>query len=793
MLFDLRFALRQLKKRPGFTFVAVFTLALGIGAGTAIFSVLHSVLLEPLPYEDADRLVWIFETVDDGSPNLVSGGAFKDWRDRSSSFSNLAISEETRQNLTGAGPPIQVSGLRVSNEYLAALGVTPAIGRGFPEGSDLPGGNARVALLGHDFWQRQFGGEHQIVGKILSLDGVPHEVLGVLPPSALMEDGAQFLTPLVIDGHPDEWRRAGHWKHVLGRLADGATLESAQIELRGVKAQLAADYPAFKDDWSVAVVPLKEPYAGRVKPRLFLLSGSVLLVLLIACVNVSNLLLARGHARAREMAIRAALGAKKGRIVRQVLMESLVLGFLGCALGLSIALFGIDALTKLLAGQVPRLLHPEINLEILLVSVLMTCGCAFLFGLLPAMRAGRTDPSRDLKQTERGSVDASGRRSQNLLVAAEFALTLTLLVGAGLFLRSFAQMLDTDPGFDTAQKIAFDLNLPEAKHPLPSDRSRQIRELTQRLSDLPGVEAAAASSSLPLSGAGRTELIGRADTGERPDYLSITEFVAGEYFATLGIDLLRGRPLIETDQRTDAPRVAIVDRLVAQQLFGTEDAVGQRLRALGSDWQIVGVAETVRHRLTETRPQPKIYLPHSYSTRETSLIVRTSAAPAAMTRTLRHAVQSADPDQPVTNLRTLQQAFEGSVTSERTALLLLAIFAGVAVCLACVGIYGVVSYAIGLRSRELSVRAALGAQRRDIHRLVLWDGLRPAATGMIVGVLLVLAGSRWIDSLLYEISPRDPAVYAASFSLLTLLALASILLPARRAARNDPMRALRAE
>ena len=793
MLFDLRFALRQLKKRPAFTFVAVFTLALGIGAGTAIFSVLHSVLLEPLPYDDADRLVWVFETVDSGSPNLVSGGAFNDWRDGSSSFSHLAISEETRQNLTGAGSPVQVSGLRVSNEFLPALGLTPTLGRGFPDGSDRPGGNAHVVVLSHDFWQRQFGGDQKVVGKTLSLDGVPHEVLGVLRAGALMEDGAEFLTPLVIDGNPDEWFRAGHWKHVLGRLADGASLASAQTELQGIKERLESDYPAFKKHWSVAVLPLKEPFAGRVRPKLYLLSGSVLLVLLIACVNVSNLLLARGQSRAREMAIRAALGAKKARIVRQVLVESLILGLLGCALGLSFALFGIDALARLFAGQVPQLLQPQINLEILAVSVLMTFGCALLFGLLPALRAGRTDPNRDLKQTERGSVDASGRRSQNLLVAAEFALTLTLLVGAGLFLRSFAQMLDTDPGFDTARKIAFDLSLPEAKYPQPEDRYRQIEELTRRVADLPGVEAVGASTTLPLSGTGRTELVGRADSGERPDYLSITELVGGDYFAALGVDLLRGRAFAPADQQTDAPKVAVVDRLVARQVFGTEDAVGQRLRALGEEWEIIGVAEPVRHYLTETRPQPKIYLPHSYSTRETSLIVRTSASPAAMSSSLRKTVQSADPDQPVTNVRTLRQAFAGSLAAERTALFLLAIFAGVAVCLACVGIYGVVSYAVGLRSRELSIRTSLGARRRDIRALVLRDGLRPAAAGMAVGVVLVLAASRWAGSLLYEISPRDPAVYGASLALLALLALASILLPARRAARSDPMEALRVE
>lgn len=793
MLFDLRFALRQLKKSPAFTFIAVFTLALGIGAGTAIFSVLHSVLLEPLPYDDADRLVWVFETVDSGSPNLVSGGAFKDWRDASTSFSHLAISEETRQNLTGAGAPIQVSGLRVSHDYLPALGIEPRLGRGFPESSDQPGGDAQQILLSHDFWQRQFGGERDVVGETLSLDGTPHVILGVLPPGALMDDKAQFVVPLVIDGDPADWTRSGHWKHVLGRLADGVSLDSAQTELRGIKERLAADYPVFKKDWSVAVVSLKTPFASRVKPKLFLLSGSVFLVLLIACVNVSNLLLARGQSRAREMAIRAALGAKKVRIVRQVLVESLVLALAGCALGLSFALFGIDALVKLFAGQVPNLLQPELNLEILAFSVVMTCGCALLFGLLPALRAGRTDPNRDLKQTERGSVDASGRRSQNLLVAAEFALTLTLLVGAGLFLRSFAQMLHTDPGFDTAQKIAFDLTLPDGKYPEPADRFRQIEELTRRVSDLPGVEAVGASSSLPLSGQGRTELIGRADSGEGPDYLSICEFVSGDYFSALGVDLLRGRGFLPTDQDVDGPKAMVIDQRVASDLFGGIDAVGRSVRMFGDEWQVVGVAEPVRHHLAATHPQPKIYLPQAYSTRETSLIVRTSVPPTAMAGTLRETVLAADPDQPVTNVRTLGEAFAGSLASERAALLLLVAFAGVAVCLACVGIYGVVSYAVGLRSRELSIRASLGARRGDIRALVLRDGLRPASFGIAIGVLMVFAVARWAGSLLFEVSPRDPGVYVGSVLLLALLAVASILLPARRAARSDPMEALRAE
>jgi predicted permease len=790
---DVRYAFRQLRKSPGFTAVAVLTLALGIGANTAIFSVVNSVLIKPLPYPDSQQLVQVFETLPGFDRNSVSGGAFKDWRGQSSQFAHLAVLEPTRLNLTGVGSPERVSGLMVSSEFLSTLGVTPALGRGFVAGEDHVGGNNHVVLLTYPLWESHFGGDARIVGKSVSFDQVPYTVIGVLPSNALLQDDALFLVPDVIDAPGVNWERAGHWRQVIGRLLPGVNATQAQTELRGIKQRLTAEYPSFKKDWSVAVVPLQEVYAGDTRPVLFVLLGTVALVLLIACANVSNLLLARGNARSREMAIRAALGAHAWRIVRQVLAESMLLAFLGSAAGLLFATFGIRLLSSLFANTLPHVLQPKLDTNVLLFSITAACGCGLLFGIFPAWRTTAPDLNHALKETERGSASRSKKTSQSFLVVSEFAFTLILLVGAGLFLRSFVLLLQTDPGFNPRQTLAFDLSFPDAKYPKLEDRMRFIRKMTAEVAVLPGVESVGATSALPLSEDGRTEFASRADKPPQTDYVVACTFVSDDYFSAMGMPLLRGRAITEADNGTKASRVLVVDETVARDLYPNEDPIGQHLDFLGESWEIVGLIAPVRQFVLDHDPRPSVYGPQSFAPGSTSIVIRTASAPSVLVETVRKTILNADPDQPIANIRTLEQAVEKSLATRRTTLILLGLFAVVAISLACIGVYGVMSYAIGQRARELCIRTALGAQRRDIVRLVLVGGMKPSIVGIVVGLGAAFGLARFVESQLFAVKAHDPLVFMASVCLLALVAALSVYIPARRAAKVDPMVALRYE
>jgi putative ABC transport system permease protein len=683
----------MLWKKPGFTAVAVFTLALGIGANTAIFSMINSVLIESLPYPDSKQLVQIFEATPVFPRNSVSGGAFKDWREYSSKFAHLAIYEGIELNLTGGGAPERVTGLQVSSEFLSVLGVTPS---------------------------------------------------------------------------------------------------EAQAELREIKQRLTAEYSPFKKDWGVTVVPLQEVYAGDARPTLRILLGTVALVLLIACAYVSNLLLARGNARAREMAIRAALGARSWRIVRQMLVESLLLAFAGCAGGLVLAAFGVKLLTGMFTDLLPQVLRPALDVNVLLFSILVAGGCGLLFGILPALRASKPDLNRDLKESERGSLSASKKRSQSFLMVSEFAFTLVLLIGAGLFLRSFFLLLKTDPGFNPKQTLAFDLSFPKAKYPEAKDRLRFVKELNERLAALPGVESVGAVSSLPLSDGGETQMASRADKPARTDYVVGFDYVSGAYFSAMGIKLLRGRVITEADNIPTAPRVLVIDTSIARDLYPDEDPIGRSLKLLGQSWEIVGVVAPVRHRgLDDARP--RVYGAKERYHKSTSMVLRSSLPSSSLAETVRRTVLEADPDQPIANVRTLEQAIHDSLALRRATLILLGLFAVVAISLACIGVYGVMSYSVGQRARELSIRIALGAQRREIIRLILAGGMKPALIGIAAGLAATLALSSFLEKLLFEIKTHDPLVFIASTCLLGMVAVLSIYLPARRASRLDPIVALRSE
>jgi predicted permease len=790
---DFRYALRQLRTKPGFTTIAVMTLALGIGANTAIFSVVNSVLIKPLSYPDPQRLVQIFETLPGSDRNSVSGGAFKDWQEQSSKFTHLAVYEETRLNLTGSGTPERLSGLMVSSEFLSVLGVTPAVGRDFAAGEDAVGGNNRVIVLTSQLWQGHFGGDPGVVGRSVSLDQIPYTIIGVLPPNALLQDEPTFLVPDVIDAAGTNWDRSGHWRQVIGRLLPGVTVSQAQAELRGIKQRLAAEYPSFKEDWSVAVVPLQEVYTGDTRPILLMLLGTVALVLLIACANVSNLMLARGNARSREMAIRSALGAHSWQLVRQMLVESFLLAVLGCAVGLGFAVFGIQLLTGVFVDQLPHVLRPELDINVLLFSIAVAGSCGLLVGILPAWRTRKTNLNCTLKETERGSASGGKRRSQSFLVASEFAFTLMLLVGAGLLLRSFMVLLETNPGFNPKQTLAIDLSFPEVKYPKAEERFRFIENLNARVAVLPGVESEGATSALPFGDGGETEFASRADKPPRTDYLVSCNFVSGDYLGAMGMPLLRGRAINESDNHAKGSRVLVVDETVARDLYPKVDPIGQHLRLMGDTWEIVGIVAPVRQFWLDRKPLPTVYGPQSYSPTAASIIIRTTKPSLALVEAVRKTVLDADPDQPIANVRTLEEAVHKSLAPRRTTLALLSLFAAVAISLACIGIYGVVSYAIGQRARELSIRAALGAQRGDIMRLVLAGGMKPSIIGMVAGLAAALGLARFLAGQLFEVKAHDPMVFLASACMLALVAVLSVYVPARRAARVDPMVALRYE
>ena len=790
---DIRYGFRMLLKNPGFTIVAVLTLALGIGANTAIFSMINSVLIESLPYPDSQKLVQIFEAFPNYDRNSVAGGAFKDWYEHNTKFSYMAVYEYTQRNLTGDGPPQRVSGLMVSSEFLSVLGIKPILGRDFATGEDAVGGNNHIMMLTHKFWQNRYGSNPNIVGKNVLLDQVPYTIIGVLGPRALLQDDELYLIPDVIDGAGTFWGRAGHWRHVIGRMSPGVTVSEAEAELCGIKEQLNAEYPEFKRECTVNVVSLQEVYAGDARPTLVVLLGTVALVLLIACANVSNLLFARCNARTREMAIRAAIGARSWCIIRQMLVESLLLAFAGCFVGLILAISGVKLLTGMITGMVPQMLYPELDINVLLFSICIACGCSVLFGILPALRASKPDLNNDLKETERGATSGSKRRSQSLMVVSEFAFTLVLLIGAGLFLRSFVRIIETDPGFNPRQTLAFDLSFPDAKYPKGEDRFRFIKELNERIAVLPGVESVGASSSLPFSLRGRTEQVSRMDKPPRTDYVAACDWVSGDYFSAVGIQLLRGRVITEADNQDGAPRVMVIDNTVVRDLYPDKDPIGQQIRFLGESWEVVGIAAPVHQYFLDYEPRPQVYIPQVYLPTHTSIVIRTALPPLTLAEAVRKTILEVDPDQPMANIRTLEHDIHKSLAAKRATLILLSFFAAVAVSLACIGIYGVISYSIGQRARELCIRFALGAQHRDIIWLVLKSGIKLSIIGIAVGLIIALALSRLLANLLYEVKTYDPLVFIASFCLLGIAAALSIYIPARRAAKTDPMEALRYE
>ena len=791
---DLRFALRQLRKNPGFTAVAVLTLALGIGANTAIFSVVNTMLLKPLPYEQPGQLVQLFEASRPGEQNVVSPGVFLDWREQSTSFEGFAAYTSASLNFTGEAEPERLNGLRMSANGLHLMRARPVLGRIFAPDEDQAG-KEKVIVLTHQLWQRRFGGERDVVGRTVLLNDVGYTIIGVLPAGFLPFESQEFVVPYVAEVR---WigQRGEQFLSVLARLKTGVTVKQADAELSAIAERSKLLYPAWKRDWSVTLVPMQEQLVQGLKPALLVLLGAVGLVLLIACTNVANLLLAKASARQKEMAIRAALGASRSRIVQQLLTESVLLSLLGAGLGLLLAVWSVSGLRHVLGSMSAARAH-EITLDagVLGLALVVSVITGLAFGLAPALQSSRPNLDHALKDAARGSA-RGGNRLRNSLVIGEVALALVLLVGAGLLLHSFSRLLDVSPGFNPDRALTLQLSLSNQKYPDNARRVAFFNRVAEGVAALPGVEAAGLSRSLPLLG-GVPDVFfripGRANHRE-PGYDMLYDFCTADYFRAMEIPLLRGRFFTEREVAT-AARVAIINIAAVHDLFPGEDPLGRQISHNTNTYEIVGIVGDVRMRSLTRSAMPMIYRPQApdQSWRSATLVVRTHRSPLALTESVRQVIGEIDPSQPVANVRTLDDVVNASVAQRRLTLVLLASFAAIALLLAAIGLYGVIAYVVTQRTREFGIRFALGARRRDVLQLVMSQGMKLVIIGLLLGVVGAFSLTHLLTRLLYEIKPTDPITFIGVSAVLLTVALVASWLPARRAARVHPMEALRYE
>jgi putative ABC transport system permease protein len=794
MFSDLRFAFRQLAKSPGFTLVAVLTLALGIGACTAIFSVVDRVLLRPLPYPESHQLVAVGETKLPDYPEFsVSPGNYSSWCEQARSFASLAALRSDSYALTGRGEPARLNALRVTANYFATLRLPPQLGRNFLPAEDEPG-HETVVLLSHGFWQRQFAGAPDVLGQTLQLNGHPFTIVGVLPPA--FRD-ADVVTPCAFSA-ADRQQHGGHYLGVLGRLRPGGSLAQADAELQQIAAQLAAQFPDTNRGWGVRTATLLDQTVGEVRPVLYALLGAVGFLLLIACANIANLLLARAASRNKELAIRASQGATPARLVRQLLTESVVLAALGGALGVLIAQWGVSALLALAPENLPRADEIAVDGRALLFTGAIAILTGLIFGLAPALRASRLDLNRTLKETARG---ASGRRSRlrSALVVAEIAIALVLLVGSGLLIRSFARLHAVDPGFEPRGAFALGLDLSPARYGDGARQTAFVDQVSAALAAIPGVQSVGAVQVMPFSGNDYVLDFYREDLPRpAPGQIANANYYAATpgYFAALGIRLVRGR-FFDAHDRADSAPVAIIGETMARRHFAGTDPLGKRIHISNSPekWrEIVGVVADTKHYGLDGEPISQMYEPFAQSPHSfLNLVVRAPAATPGLAAAVRAAIQSVDASQPIYGFASLETQLGRSVARQRFAALLFAVFSGVALLLASIGIYGVMACTVSQRRDEIGIRLALGAQRGDVLRLVLAQGARLILLGLAAGLLGTLLLSRFLAALLFGVSPHDPATFAVIAALLGLVATAACLIPAHRATRIDPLEALRAE
>lgn len=801
---DLRYGFRTLLRNPGFCAVAILALALGIGPNTAIFTMVNAVLLKPLPVPEPNRVVMIWGTVlkagFDQMP--VSAADYLEWQKQARSFDAMSAAfaiPEFGLNVSGAGDPERVSAALASKEFLPALGIKPIAGRNFLPEEDRPGGPPAV-LISHALWQRRFHSDPAAIGRTLTVDGIPRTVVGVVPHELGEMVAADLWLPTAIN--PNNPERRNHQFGIVARLKPGVTVAQARAEMNVIARRLESAYPATNTGWGVTLFPMAEMYTGRIRPVLLILLGAVGLLLLIACANLANLLLARAATREKEIAIRGALGAGRLRLIRQLLTESLVLALAGGALGLVLAAWGVRLMRGIVPDMFPMLQHMSVDVPVLAFTFGISILTGLLFGLVPAWRSSHTDLNTTLKEAAGRSESAGGsHRVRSFLLAGEVALAVLLSVSAGLLLRSFVRVTEVDPGVRTANILTMNLSLPEAKYDTPLKRATFYKNLIERVDTLPGVRSAGAVLFLPLRvsilsfriGVYSFQIQGRPPLppDQRPlaDYRTATP----GYFGTMGIALRQGRLFDQHDDQ-DAKRVVLVNEAMVRKHFANEDPLGQHL-VMGQPAEIVGVVADAKLYGLDAPVEPAVYVPHAQQSGDSAMaiVVRTGGDPAAMASAVRREIAKLDPEQPISNVRTMEKVLSDSLMLRRASMLLLTVFASLALTLATVGIYGLTAYSVSRRTHEIGLRVALGASQPQILRLVVGRGLVTSLIGAAIGVAAAFELTRGLSSMLYGVTATDPLVFAGVPLLLIAVSVLASYVPARKATRIDPLVALRYE
>jgi len=803
LLRDLKFSARSLLKRPALTIIAILTLAIGIGANSAIFSVVNALLLKPLPFPDPDRIVALWDKVPSRGleRNEVAVPNYLDWRAQNKTFEQVGLYSWWSTNLTGTDSPERVQGFQVTPNFLDIVGVKPMMGRGFSAEEDQPGKEA-VALLTYNLWQRRFGADANIVNKTISTNGISRTVIGVMPPDFNYPKGAEIYAPLPLT--PELTRnRANHSNLGIGRLKSGVSLQAAQADLDMIAARLEKQYPETNTGRGIVIYPILEDTVRMYSTALWVMMAAVAFVLLIGCANVANLMLARAAGRQREIALRTALGASRWRIVRQLLTESVVLGLAGGSLGILVAYWSVDLIRTANPGEAARFAagwnHLGINLPVLAFTLLLSVLSGVLFGLAPAWQLSKPDLNSSLKEGARQATSSS-HRLRGLLVIAEVALSLMLLVSAGLLIRSFLQLIKTDPGFNSDNLLTMSLVLPRAKYKDEPQRAAFYSELVRSVEQLPGVSSAALVNHLPLGGSNSStsflvEGLPEPPPGQQFDgrYRVCTP----NYFQTMGIPILKGRAFTEQDRAGSQP-VIIVNETLAHKYWPNTDPLGKRMRYTGpleeNPWmQVVGVVQDVKHEMN-LPVTSDFFTPHAQDAWSSMVLVaKRKVEPAAMAAPIRQQVWAIDKDQPVFDVHTMREVRAISLALYSFSSVMLSIFAGVALLLAAIGIYGVMFYAVTQRTQEIGIRMALGARAMDVLKMVVRNGMTLTLIGVAVGLAGAYALTRLLASLLFGVTPTDLVTFSIVTVGLLLIALLACVIPARRATKVDPLMALRYE